>query len=73
LIEVTVQSVWNLSDDCGLKLTTRLYYLTDGQPVSHGITPDVAIAEKEGEDYPLTVVRNVLQKASKRGYPVNYE
>ncbi|MEN6623529.1 MAG: S41 family peptidase [Smithella sp.] len=69
----TVQSLWTLSDGSGLKLTTNRYYLPDGQSVSQGITPDVALTEKDGEDYPLTVARNALQKAIKSGHLVNYE
>lgn len=69
----TIQALWTLSDGSGLKLTTSRYYLPDGQLVSQGITPDVAISEKEGEDYPLAVASNVLHKVLKSGHLVNYE
>jgi carboxyl-terminal processing protease len=69
----TVQTICNLSDGSGLKLTTHRYYLPDGQPVSQGIIPDVVLAEKEGEDSPLAVAQIVLQKAIKNGHFVNFE
>ncbi|MGV8059521.1 MAG: S41 family peptidase [Smithellaceae bacterium] len=69
----TVQTLYNLSDGSGLKLTTHRYYLPSGAAVSQGINPDVIVAEKEGEDYPLAVAQNVFQKMTKSGYSANFE
>ena len=69
----TVQTIYNLSDGSGLKLTTHRYYLPSGQPVGQGINPDVVLAEKEGEDYPLAVTQNILQKTMKSGLSFNFE
>ncbi len=69
----TVQTIYTLSDGSGLKLTTHRYYLPSGMPVGQGINPDVVAAEKEGEDYPLSVAQNVFQKMIKSGRPVNSE
>ncbi len=69
----TVQSIYNLADGSGLKLTTHRYYLPQGQPIGQGIIPDVVLAEKEGDDYPLAVAQNVLQKAIKSGRPANFD
>lgn len=69
----TVQSIWTLSDGSGLKLTTSRYYLPDGQPVSQGIAPDIVLGEKEGEDYPLALAGNVLQKVFKSERLVSYD
>lgn len=69
----SVQALWTLSDGSGLKLTTSRYYLPDGQLVSHGITPDVVLREKEGEDYPLAIARSVLQKVVKNEHLVGFE
>ncbi len=69
----SVQTIYNLSDGSGLKLTTHRYYLPQGQPVGQGINPDVVLAEKTGEDYPLTVAQNILQKAIKSAYSANFD
>lgn len=69
----TVQTIYNLSDGSGLKLTTSRYYLPDGRPVGQGIAPDVVLAEKEGEDYPLATAQSALHKAMESGHLVNFE
>lgn len=69
----TIQTIYNLSDGSGLKLTTSRYYLPSGQPVGHGINPDVIIAETKGEDYPLAAAQNALHKAMESGHSVNFE
>lgn len=69
----TVQTIYTLTDGSGLKLTTSRYYLPSGMPVSGGITPDVVLAEKEGEDYPLAVAQTVFQKMIKSGYAAGSE
>jgi len=68
----TVQTIFNLSDGSALKLTTHRYYLPSGMAVSQGITPDVVLSEKEGEDYPLSVAQNALQKVIKSGHAANF-
>ena len=63
----TVQTIYDLSDGSGLKLTTSRYYLPSGMPVGQGINPDIVLAEKEGEDYPLAVAQGVFQKMIRSG------
>lgn len=69
----SVQTIYNLSDGSGLKLTTSRYYLPGGQAVGQGINPDVVVAEKEGEDYPLAAAQKVFQIVKKSGNPANFE
>ena len=44
----SVQTIYNLSDDSGIKITTAYYYTPSGKLIHEkGITPDIVVEEKE--------------------------
>ena len=56
-----IQTIYEIRDGYGLKLTTARYYLPSGKPVQAGIEPDIAVEDQEGKDVPLLLAQTALK------------
>ena len=56
-----IQTIYELRDGYGLKLTTARYYLPSGKPVQAGIEPDIAVEDLPGKDAPLLLAQTALK------------
>lgn len=67
----TVQTLFPLKNNNGVRLTTARYHFFSGRAVSGGLTPDAMVEEKEGADRPLEIARRALENALKDGVAVS--
>ena len=60
----SVQTIFPLQDDSGIKLTTAMYYLPDGSTIhERGLSPNVLVPCSEEEERKLRIQRNGKQNA----------
>jgi carboxyl-terminal processing protease len=56
----SVQTIFKLSDDSGLRLTTAMYYLPDGSTIhEQGIVPQIIVECSEENETKLRIQRNM--------------
>jgi hypothetical protein len=57
----TIQTLYEIGNGYGLRLTTARYYLPSGRPVQAGIEPDIAVEDLPGKDLPLLLAQTALK------------
>lgn len=59
----SVQSIIELGDGTGIKITTAKFYTASGRTISEvGITPDIVVENKKSEDSQLDSALNLIKK-----------